>query len=338
MSAPPAQQQAASIQVIEKLQPLSVGFDPGPQAQVPAALHPALFGTPAGDAPDMPLSTCAVLDGAKIANLPEMLATSGLAHRCLFKGAAFDELHSVAPWIVELKATDRFTGYLFTRGTAPWHLWDAEPGIFLRTRASIDDIWRHLRKFTRLPDGAGGWVYWRFWEPGPLAVLLRAWQDKPDKLRAFCEVAGGAADMHVLCVDPGQGSAVLARAQGADGQTRRNIPFALDEDDRRILSNWRKQRFDSRLLATLCDAYPELAAADRAEATVWLQSVITAAEQAGIRLEVAVTDFAHAAFLLRADPVTHGATVHFFRDATLHQKDKARLARKAAEKHQQTWR
>ena len=66
--------------------------------------------------------------------------------------------------------------------------------------------------------------------------------------------------------------------------------------------------------------------------------LIAAAEQAGIRLENALVDFAHAAFLLRADPVTHGATVQFFRDATLHQKDKARLARKAAETHRQAWR
>lgn len=339
MSAHAAGRGAVPIQVIDGVEPLSDRFEPGHRASVPAALQQALFG--AGGDPEAgtrPLSVFAVLDAAKIANLPEMLASSGLAHRCLFTGAAYDELHTVAPWLVELGPDDRFTGHLFTKGRAPWHLWDVEPGIFLCIEAMFDDMWQHLRRFTRVRDDKGGWVYWRFWEPGPMAVLLDAWQDKPDKLRAFCHVAACDAGMRVLCLDIDHGTALLAGAPDAAGTSRPNTAFVLDEDDRRILSNWRKRRFDTRLLSTLSDSYPQLGSADRAEAWAWLQSVIAAAEQAGIRLENALVDFAHAAFLLRADPVTHGATVQVFRDATLHQKDKARLARKAAETHRQAWR
>ena len=37
---------------------------------------------------------------AKIVNLPELLESSRLWHRCLFQGKAYDELRTVAPWLV----------------------------------------------------------------------------------------------------------------------------------------------------------------------------------------------------------------------------------------------
>ncbi|MEP4929489.1 MAG: hypothetical protein ABJT31_17080, partial [Hyphomicrobiales bacterium] len=55
---------------------------------VPDALYEPLFGQP----DDTPLHTYAILDAAKFPNLPELLEVSGLVHRCLFKGDAFDEL------------------------------------------------------------------------------------------------------------------------------------------------------------------------------------------------------------------------------------------------------
>lgn len=116
----------------------------------------------------------AILDAAKVTNLPEFLENSGLEHRCLFKGDAYNELRVVAPWIVQLEDGNSFTRHLFTRSDVPRHLWDTEPGIYIRSRSMLDEMWRHFRKFTRAQDGSGKWFYTRFYEPAYLAAYLPA--------------------------------------------------------------------------------------------------------------------------------------------------------------------
>ncbi len=153
----PAEPEKSSLQIetIEGVEPLDAQIGVFPKKTVPDALHDALFGQPApldteiaaagGDASAVPpLQTYAILDAAKLTNLPELLERSGLEHRCLFKGNAYDELKNVAPWIVRLEEGEAFTRNLFTRGDAHWHLWDREPGIYVRSRGSLDDMYRHF--------------------------------------------------------------------------------------------------------------------------------------------------------------------------------------------------
>lgn len=166
---------ALRIETIEGVEPLDAQLGAFPKKTVPDVLYDALFGQPeataieietaGGDASAVPpMRTYAILDAAKVTNLPELLERSGLEHRCLFKGDAYDELRDVAPWIVQLEDDDGFTRNLFTRSDAPWHLWDTEPGIYVRSRGTLDEMWRHFRKFTRVQDESGKWFYWRFWE------------------------------------------------------------------------------------------------------------------------------------------------------------------------------
>ena len=107
----------------------------------------------------------AVIDAAKVFGMPEMLEASGMEHACLFQGDAAEELRDVAPWLVKLEAGRKFTQGLFSSGDTHWQMLDREPGIFLRSSASLRDLRAHLRKFTRIRDEAGKWYYLRFWEP-----------------------------------------------------------------------------------------------------------------------------------------------------------------------------
>lgn len=124
----------------------------------------------------------AILDAAKVMNLPELLERSGLEHRCLFKGDAYDEMKNVAPWIVRLEENCRFTRNLFTRSEISWHLWDREPGIYVLSRGTLNDIWRHFRKLTRVRDESGKWFYLRFWEAETAEVFWTAQDDRADHL------------------------------------------------------------------------------------------------------------------------------------------------------------
>ena len=106
---------ALRIETIGGAAPLNTQIGAFPKKTVPAAFYDSLFGqwetteteieTGADDRPVM--RTYAILDGAKIADLPEMLEGSGLEHRCLFKGNAYDELKNAAPWTEALASRRR---------------------------------------------------------------------------------------------------------------------------------------------------------------------------------------------------------------------------------------
>ncbi|MFV0386262.1 DUF4123 domain-containing protein [Paracoccus sp. (in: a-proteobacteria)] len=119
-----------------------------------------------------PMQTYAILDAAKIFGLPEMLDTSRLEHRCLFKGDAYDDLKNVAPWIVRLDEDSDFTAKLFTPGKPPWCMWDKEPGIYIRSRAGLDALWKHFRKFIKVQNTNETWYFFRFWENGIIKYYL----------------------------------------------------------------------------------------------------------------------------------------------------------------------
>ena len=179
-------------ETIEDVEPLDDQFGVDTPLTVPFALQDVLFGQPepveAGNdpAPAPALHTYAILDAAKVLNLPEMLDASGLPHRCLFKGDAFDELKDAAPWIVRLEDGNAFTRNLFTRSDAPWHLWDREPGIYVRSRGTLDDMWKHFRKFTRVQDENGKWYYFRFWEGVHIGAMLQE-MDPKDQIKFFMD-------------------------------------------------------------------------------------------------------------------------------------------------------
>lgn len=140
---------------------------------VPEGLKAVLFGQlPVSDVGADLLHTYAVVEAARVRHLPEILTSSDLTYRCIFKGEAFDSFKEVAPWLVQLREDDSFTRNLFTRSSAHWHRWDDEPAVYIRSRASIDQLWQHLRKFTRIRDEHGRWFYFRFWEPKWAEALL----------------------------------------------------------------------------------------------------------------------------------------------------------------------
>lgn len=101
-------------QVIEVSAPLDAQLGIFPKKTVPDSLYQAIFGQP-----DLtvlqPLLTYAVLDAAKIPNLPELLAASQLPHRCLLQGQAFENLANVAPWLVTAGRAQRIHKTAFHR-------------------------------------------------------------------------------------------------------------------------------------------------------------------------------------------------------------------------------
>lgn len=172
--------------------PLDAQIGVEPKRCVPAGLEPLIFGQPpasarereiAGPGPLPPMLSYALLDAAKVPNLADLLAGSGLEHRCLFKGEPAETLRDVAPWLVRLEPEARFTRNLFTAGKMPGALWDRRPGVLIRSRAEFQPLWAFLRKFTRLQDEAGKWFYFRFWEPDYLEAAQPILDELAGKIR-----------------------------------------------------------------------------------------------------------------------------------------------------------
>lgn len=187
---PPDQSVGAplSITAIDDITPLDAQLGAFEKKTVPDSLKDALWGDHDPGANRIGISedgktgpilqTYAILDAARITNLPELLERSGLEHRCLFQGRAFDDLKNVAPWLVRLELGNSFARNLFTQGGADWQLWDKRPGIYVRSRCDFMKIHNHFRKFTRVQDERGKWYYWRFWEVQSLIAVLRTFDKR----------------------------------------------------------------------------------------------------------------------------------------------------------------
>ncbi len=160
------------IEEIENVEPLDAQFGVYPKLTVPASLQEAMFGQPEPTESERahfgdnvpPMGTFAILDAAKMPYLlTGNLENSGLEHQSLFQGDAQEELGDYAPYIVRLEDSNDFTRKLFTTEEV-MGLYEKELGIFLRSRATLPELRKHFRKFTRVQDEQGKWYYFRFWE------------------------------------------------------------------------------------------------------------------------------------------------------------------------------
>lgn len=178
------------------VEPLDLQIGVDQRRCVPDSIHPVLFGdTPLAayksaktsgtelDGRTGQLGSFAILDAARVPNLPLFLEGSGLPHSCLFQGEAEQELRSVAPYIVQLSDDADFTRHLFTAAGMPSDMWDLDPGIFLRSRMPIGHLRKHFRKFTRLYDDAQKvWKMFRFYDATVLQTVIAQFDDSQFEL------------------------------------------------------------------------------------------------------------------------------------------------------------
>ena len=301
---PAAAAPALIVETIEGVEPLDAQFGVAEPLTVPTVLQDALFGQPepteaelaahGGDlAPVLPLQTYAILDAAKVQGLTEMLEASGLQHRCLFKGDAYDEMKDAAPWIVRLEDRNRFTRDLFTKSDAPWHLWDTKPGIYIRSSGTLEDLWQHFRYFIKIRDEVGNWAYFRFYEDWVMCSYLESYQYQPGKLIGLLQTRQGDWVEFVT-----HKKRISASADLKAGSYSRS-PAIIDASLRAGFSQVRWQQFKHRLFNVL--RKDELVSIDITKAQV--DRVADAARQRGYRSEQAIYNVTRAWLLLKDGPI-----------------------------------
>ncbi len=106
-----------------------------------------------------PLRAYALLDASRSADIPVCLQGFANRARCLFDGAAGDEMAEVAPWLVELTRYSDVWDWLVEDGYG--HNW----GIVLHSRLELGRLKSHLKKFLKIEDEHGEKYYFKYYRP-----------------------------------------------------------------------------------------------------------------------------------------------------------------------------
>ena len=183
---PAAGETAFRLEQLQDLHPLDAQIGHWPKQTAPALLQALLFPpiSPPALAGTTKPATFAILDAAKLPFLPQRLDGSGLQHCSLFDGETAEDLRDVAPYLVELEPENDFTRRIFTASGQPGDLAMQEPGLICRAPAALDQMRRHFRRFTRVQNDQGDWIYFRYWERS-LFLALRASLSLPASQRFF---------------------------------------------------------------------------------------------------------------------------------------------------------
>jgi hypothetical protein len=117
---------------------------------------------------DRDMNVYAVLDGAAMPSLPELLWDREPEYVCLYAGDLQPDVAAVAPYLVKLERTSRFTDIAMMR------VWGKSRGVFAVTDGStgLAELSRHFRRFLLVRDYEGGRLYFRFYDPRVLRTYL----------------------------------------------------------------------------------------------------------------------------------------------------------------------
>ena len=107
----------------------------------------------------------AVLEGASVDNLLEMLYQYQPEHVCLYPGDLEPDMAEVAPYLVRLDPGSEFANWVIEQG------WDNHWAIFALSVADLRTMRQHFRKFLVVFND-GQPFYFRYYDPRVLRVYL----------------------------------------------------------------------------------------------------------------------------------------------------------------------
>ena len=160
----------------------------------------------------------AVLDGARIPRLHQALLYAPNPSLCLFAGTLSPQLQAAAPYLVALNPSDSFTDRLLELA------WGNAGGIFIRSQASMDTLYRHLKTFLRVRDEEGNFLLFRYYDPRVLQVYLPTCTSSE-----LAQVFGSEANMFLL--ESANGNAMLVYRMQDDELVTEHVDVTLQAEE-----------------------------------------------------------------------------------------------------------
>jgi hypothetical protein len=111
-------------------------------------------------------SVFAVLDGASVEHLLDMLYQDQPESICLYRGELQPDIAHVAPYLVRLVRDSPFTNWVLDQG------WGKHWGVFAVTQADLAALRQHFRRFLTVHDSKGTPLLFRYYDPRVLRVFL----------------------------------------------------------------------------------------------------------------------------------------------------------------------
>ncbi|HCB12828.1 MAG TPA: DUF4123 domain-containing protein [Gammaproteobacteria bacterium] len=108
----------------------------------------------------------AVLDGASVPNLPQMLERLSVESVCLFPGELEPDVAQVAAYLAVFKLDTPFSEWVLEEG------WGRHWGIFAISQANLRTVRDHLRSFLKVYGPALEPLEFRYYDPRVLRVYL----------------------------------------------------------------------------------------------------------------------------------------------------------------------
>jgi len=113
-----------------------------------------------------PLKAFLLLDASVSPDIPICVEAFSEPARCLFDGAAFEDLSEVGPWLIELRRYgDAWDWYVEDGYGQNW-------GIVLHTRLPMMKLKTHLKKFTKVEDDQHNTYFFKYYRPQHLNTYL----------------------------------------------------------------------------------------------------------------------------------------------------------------------
>lgn len=112
------------------------------------------------------MNVFAVLDGASVPDLPQVLYQHQPEHVCLYRGNLEPDLASVAPYLVHVHSDTPLAAWLIRNG------WGEHWGIFALTNSDLVTMRKHFRKFLTVHDSNGKPLLFRYYDPRVLRLYL----------------------------------------------------------------------------------------------------------------------------------------------------------------------
>lgn len=118
----------------------------------------------------------AILDGARDERIYSAVMHLAREKYCLYRGKLAPELAVAAPYLVQLEPDDAVFNYIFQLG------WGNSWGVFLRSKATGEELRRHFRRFLIVQDESGERLIFRYYDPRVVRVYFPTCL--PSELRA----------------------------------------------------------------------------------------------------------------------------------------------------------
>ena len=120
----------------------------------------------ANDTQTPPLTAYLLLDASISPDIPICVEAFPETARCLFDGAAFEELADVGPWLVELRRYGDAWDWFVADGYGQnW-------GIILQSRLPLMKLKTQLKKFIKIADEEGNTYFFKYYRPQHLNAYL----------------------------------------------------------------------------------------------------------------------------------------------------------------------